>query len=94
VFRWINGKDPRQYGFDFGLWTRRIVSELVQQRFDIQLGVTQVGHLLAELGITPQKPLRRAYERDPVAITRWKTEEYPLLRARAKNLRVPGSISR
>ena len=22
VFRWINGKDPRQYGFDFGLWTR------------------------------------------------------------------------
>jgi transposase len=84
VFRWINGKDPRQYGFDFGLWTRRIVSELVQQRFDIQLGVTQVGHLLAELGITPQKPLRRAYERDPIAITRWKTEEYPRLRARAK----------
>ena len=28
VFRWINGKDPRQYGFDFGLWTRQIVAEL------------------------------------------------------------------
>ena len=27
VFRWINGKDPRQYGFDFGLWTRQIVAE-------------------------------------------------------------------
>ena len=25
VFRWVNGKDPRQYGFDFGLWTRQIV---------------------------------------------------------------------
>jgi transposase len=25
VRRWINGKDPRQYGFDFGLWTRQIV---------------------------------------------------------------------
>jgi transposase len=22
VFRWINGKNPHQYGFDFGLWTR------------------------------------------------------------------------
>src|SRR5213593_881837 len=26
VRRWINGKDPRQYGFDFGLWTRQIVA--------------------------------------------------------------------
>jgi len=25
VRRWILGKDPRQHGFDFGLWTRRIV---------------------------------------------------------------------
>ena len=29
VFRWVNGKNPMQYGFDFGLWTRRIVRELV-----------------------------------------------------------------
>jgi len=30
VRRWINGKDPRQYGFDFGLWTRQIVAALPQ----------------------------------------------------------------
>lgn len=84
VARWITGKDPRQYGFDFGLWTRKIVAELIEQRFGTKLGVTTVGRLLAELGITPQKPLRRAYERDPIAITRWKTDEYPRLRARAK----------
>ena len=84
VFRWLNGKDPRQYGFDFGLWTRRIVSQQIQERFGIDLGVTQVGHLLVELDITPQKPLRRAYERNPVAIARWKETEYPLLRARAR----------
>ena len=28
VFRWVNGKDPRQYGLDFGLWTRSIVGPL------------------------------------------------------------------
>ena len=84
VRRWINGKDPRQYGFDFGLWTRQIVAELIGQRFGVNLGVTAVGRLLAALDITPQKPLRRAYERDPVAIRRWTTEIFPRLRTRAK----------
>jgi hypothetical protein len=80
----MNGKDPRQYGFDFGLWTRRIIAELVKQTFDITMGLTAVGRLLAELDITPQKPLRRAYERDPEAIERWKAVDYPRLRARAQ----------
>lgn len=84
VRRWINGKDPRQYGFDFGLWTRQIVAALIAERFGEKLGVTAVGRLLAELDITAQKPLRRAYERDPVAIERWKRREFPKLRARAK----------
>src|SRR3990172_9014209 len=84
VLRWIKGKDPRQYGFDFGLWTRRIVSALVRERFGIELGVTAVGRMLAELEITPQKPLRRAYERDPAAIAKWVREDYPKLRARAR----------
>ena len=84
VRRWINGKDPRQYGFDFGLWTRQIVATLIAQKYGVRLGVTAVGRLLAELDITPQKPLRRAYERDPVAIDRWKATEFPRLRARAK----------
>jgi len=84
VRRWINGKDPRQYGFDFGLWTRQIVAALIAQKFGVALGVTAVGRLLAQLDITPQKPLRRAYERDPAAIKRWTTEIFPQLRARAK----------
>ena len=65
VKRWILGKDPRQYGFDFGLWSRRIVQALIQERMGVALGLTAVGRLLASLEITPQKPLRRAYERDP-----------------------------
>src|SRR5438552_16871007 len=63
VRRWILGKDPRQYGFDFALWTRRIVQALLEEKLGIELGLTAVGRLLASLDITPQKPLRRAYER-------------------------------
>ena len=86
VRRWILGKDPRQHGFDFGLWTRRIVQTLIREKMGIELGLTAVGRLLASLEITPQKPLRRAYERDPVAVARWQKQTYPKLKRRAKKL--------
>ena len=86
VKRWILGKDPRQYGFDFGLWSRRIVQALIQEKMGVGLGLTAVGRLLASLEITPQKPLRRAYERDPVAVEQWVQETYPALKKRAKRL--------
>src|SRR6266704_4307019 len=86
VKRWILGKDPRQYGFDFGLWSRRIVQALIKERMRVELGLTSVGKLLASLDITPQKPLRRAYERDPQAVKLWLDKTYPGLKKRAKKL--------
>lgn len=86
VRRWILGKDPRQYGFDYGLWTRRIVQKLIEEKFGVGLGLTAVGRLLASLEITPQKPLRRAYERDPAAVDLWIEQRYPKLKQRAKRL--------
>ena len=84
VFRWVNGKTPMQYGFDFGLWTRQIVRELVAQRFDVRLSLASIGTLLVRQGLTPQKPLQRAYQRDPVAIERWQRETYPAIARTAK----------
>ena len=86
IKRWILGKDPRQYGFDFGLWSRRIVQALIEEKLRIELGLTAVGRLLASLEITPQKPLRRAYERDPEAVALLVKETYPKLKKRAKRL--------
>jgi transposase len=84
VKRWIVGKDPRQYGFDFGLWTRSIIAEMILDRFDVLLTLPSIGRLLTSLDITPQKPLRRAYERDEKEIRQWKDQRYPELRKRAK----------
>jgi len=86
VRKWILGKDPRQHGFDFGLWSRRIVAALIEKNYGLTLGLTAVGRLLASLDITPQKPLRRAYERDPVAVAFWLEKRYPDLQRRAKRL--------
>jgi transposase len=84
VFRWINGKRPDQYGFDFGLWTRQIVKELVLKHFSVVLSLASVGALLARLGLTAQKPLERAYQRDAHAVARWKTETFPAITAEAR----------
>jgi transposase len=84
VFRWVNGKDPRPYGLDFGLWTRRVVADLIERKFAIRLGLTAVGELLAKLGSTPQKPLQRAYQRDPEAIEKWQREVFPSIAYEAK----------
>lgn len=84
VFRWINGRDPRQYGLDFGLWTRRIVAELIAERCGVDLSLATVGTLLVRIGFSPQKPLQRAYQRDPEAIARWQRERYPEIARAAK----------
>ena len=84
VRTWIVGKDPRQWGFDFGLWTRKIVQQMILDKYGVSLTLPSVGHLLTSLDITPQKPLRRAYERDEAAVTKWKEETYPKLRRRAR----------
>ena len=86
VKRWVVGKDPRQYGFNFGLWSRKRVGDLIARKLGIDLGLTAVGRLLASLEITPQKPLRRAYERDPQAVEHWLKEGYPELKRQAKKV--------
>jgi hypothetical protein len=59
------------------LWSRAIVRELILREFGVGLSLASVGALLSRLGLSPQKPLQRAYQRDPEAIERWKRETYP-----------------
>jgi transposase len=79
----IVGHDPRQLGFRFALWTRAMVRDLIRREFGVGLSVASVGRLLRSLGLSPQRPLYRAWEQDPEAVARWKTEDYPKLRAEA-----------
>ncbi len=84
VSRWVNGKNPRQYGFEFALWTRPLVRELIEQKLGVRLSLASVGVVLARQGLTVQKPLQRAYQRDPMAVARWQQETYPEIARRAK----------
>jgi hypothetical protein len=61
-----------------------VVAELIERKFDIRLGLTAIGALLARLNLTPQKPLQRAYQRDPEAIERWQCVSYPAIARQAR----------
>jgi transposase len=84
LYTLIAGTDPRQLEFGFALWTRELVRELIRREFRVSLSAVSVGRLLRTLGLSPQRPLWRAWQADPDAVQRWKTEEFPAIRAQAK----------
>jgi transposase len=84
LFGWLAGRDPRQFQFDFALWTRKIVRELILQKFGVEMTPQGIGKLLRRLGLSPQRPLYRAYQQDPEAVHRWKEEEFPAIREQAR----------
>ena len=70
--------------FEFALWTREMVREVIRREFGVALSVVSVGRLLRKLGMSPQRPLHRAYQQNPEAVNRWKREEYPAIQAQAE----------
>jgi transposase len=80
----IKDRCPDQIKLPFMLWTREAVGMLIEQRFGIKLAVRTVGNYLKRWGFTPQKPLKRAYERQDTAVKIWLEETYPQIAARAK----------
>jgi transposase len=84
LYRLIVGNDPRQLSFGFALWTREMVQELIFRQFAIRLSKPSIGKVLARMGMSPQRPLYHAYERDPEKVRTWKEETFPKIQADAK----------
>src|SRR5512144_2042491 len=63
-----------------------MVRDLVRREFRVALSVVSVGQLLRRLGLSPPRPLWRAYQQNPEAVDRWKREQFeqfPAIRAQA-----------
>jgi transposase len=84
LYEWIVGSDPAQFSFEFALWTRDMVRQVIRREFKIALSVVSVGRLLRTMGLSPQRPLYRAYQQNPEAVQRWKDEQFPAIRRQAK----------
>lgn len=86
LYTLVVGRDPRQLQFEFGLWTREMIRALIRREFAVALSAVSVGRLLRTLGLSPQRPLWKAYQQNPEAVQAWKTERYPQIRAEAAAL--------
>jgi transposase len=87
VYKTVTSKNPLQFRFEFALWTRAMIREVIREKFGVRLSEVSVGRMLRKLGLSPQKPLRRAYERDPELVETWRKKQFPEIRRLAKKER-------
>jgi transposase len=86
---WLTQK-PTAFGFRTDLWTATRVAQLIEEKFGVTFHPNYLREWLTKRRHTPQKPARRAKQRNPVAIASWLADEYP---AAQKKLRRTAPIS-
>ena len=84
IFRTVTMKNPLQLKFTFALWTAKMIGKVISDRFGVKLSKASVCRLLGQLGLTPQRPVWRAYQQKPEAVGNWLEKEYPLIRTLAR----------
>src|SRR5208282_2186431 len=75
------------YGFRGDVWTCGRIVKVLQWELGVSYHRHHVARMLRGLGWTPQIPITRAIQRDESAITRWRTEIWPMLLERARRER-------
>jgi transposase len=82
VLSWLTRK-PTEFGFRTDLWTAARVAHLIRERFGVEYHPNYLREWLSKRRHTPQKPARRAKQRNPAAIDRWLADEYPAIQKKS-----------
>lgn len=71
---------PLAAGFPTDLWTLARVAQVIERHFGVKYHPGHVWKILRDLNWSPQKPERRARERDEEAIQQWRKEDWPRIK--------------
>jgi transposase len=77
-------KGARAAGFPTDLWTCPRVAQVIEARFGVSYHVDHIGRLLHSFGWSPQKPARRAVERDEDFIEGWVKTQWPRIKKKPR----------
>jgi transposase len=86
IYEAVTTRTPMEMEFESALWSRDIVRELIGRRFGIKVSKNSVVRLLSKLGLSAQKPLARAYQRDAESTGIWVREQYPGIVKKARSV--------
>lgn len=86
IYNTVTEKDPQQLKLPFALWTCGMIANVIKKELGVDLSISSVSRLLRQLGLSPQKPLRRAYQQNPEAVDEWKKKVFPEIKKKAKKL--------
>lgn len=78
VVNWLR-KNPTSFGFTTELWTASRIAQLITRKWGIAFNPRYLCAWLTQRNLSPQKPQKRARERDEAAIDFWKTDTWPRL---------------
>jgi transposase len=84
-------RGPTSYRFRGDVWTRRRIAVVIRLEFGVTYHPTHVGRLCKAIRWSPQKPVRRARQRDEAAITHWRNDIWPALKRGRKPSSKPSS---
>ena len=84
VYDTVTMGNPEQLKFPFALWSSNMIGHAIEKEFGIKLSKMSVCRLLHQLGLSPQRPLWRAYQRDPKAVEQWLAKDFPKIKAAAR----------
>ena len=73
-------QSPTEHGFGTELWTLKRVGTVIERLHGVRFGQTNVWRILGGLGFSPQKPEKRAIERNEDAVRSWKRSTWPSLK--------------
>lgn len=82
----VGHSTPEKWGYQTALWTRAILAELIEQRFEVKLSETTVGRYMHELHLSPQVPDWQPREQDPEEVRRFVEVKFPQIVRLAKRI--------